>query len=161
MNEQDYEATAQVSASIDMVYDALTTIDGLSAWWTQASGDAGPGGVITFHFGPDSKAVMKVEAAERGTGVRWLTTECMLEDWVGTSQHWELRALPDGGTEIHFRHAGLTPKLPCYGQCKSGWDHYVPSLATYVETGTGNPNGSPADLERREARSRAAAAGAA
>lgn len=161
MNEQDYTATRRVSASTDAVFDALTTLEGLSAWWATASGDAGEGGEITFHFGPDAKAVMQVEAAERGVGVRWRTTECMLEDWVGTAQTFDLEELPGGGTEIRFRHVGLTPQLACYGLCKSGWDHFVPSLAAYVETGTGNPNGSPADLARRDERASRSAAGAA
>lgn len=158
MND-DYEASVRVTSSMDEVFDALTTLEGLSAWWTPASGDPTAGGMLTFHFGT-ATAVMRVEAAERGVGVRWLTTECMVEDWVGTSQHFDLEALPDGGTEIRFRHVGLTPRLPCYGDCKSGWDHFVPSLAAYLETGTGNPNGSDADLARREARANAATASA-
>jgi uncharacterized protein YndB with AHSA1/START domain len=161
MSEQDYTATARVTASIDTVYEALTTLEGLTSWWTPATGDAGQGGTITFHFGPEAKAVMQVEAADPATGVRWLNTECIVADWVGTRQSFALKALPDGGTEIRFQHHGLTPKLPCYGDCKNGWDHFVPSLAAYVETGTGSPNGSPADLARREARANRAAAGAA
>ncbi len=160
-SDQDYSATVRVAASPDEVFAALTTVDGLSAWWTTATGDATAGGTITFHFGPESTAVMRVEEAERGRGVRWLTTECMLEDWVGTSQTFELEALADGGTQIRFRHSGLTPRLACYADCKSGWDHFVPSLATYVDTGLGNPSGSPADLARREVRAKQAAAGAA
>ncbi len=161
MNDQDYRANLRVSASVDEVFDALTSLEGLSAWWAPATGDATAGGLLTFHFGPASKAVMRVEAADRLVGVRWVTTECMIEDWVGTIQQFDLEALPDGGTEIRFRHAGLTPQLPCYADCKSGWDHFVPSLAAYVETGSGNPTGSAADLERRKARAYRPAAGAA
>jgi uncharacterized protein YndB with AHSA1/START domain len=161
MGEQDYTATVRVTAPAAEVFAALTTLEGLSAWWTTATGDAGAGGTITFHFGPDSNAVMDVEVADPETGVRWRTTECMLEDWVGTTQTFDLAALPGGGTEIRFRHHGLNPSLECYGQCKSGWDHFVPSLAAYVETGAGNPNGSPADVARREARANGVGAGAA
>jgi uncharacterized protein YndB with AHSA1/START domain len=35
------------------VYDTLTTLDGLSGWWTeQTSGNTDVGGVIEFRFGP-------------------------------------------------------------------------------------------------------------
>ena len=35
----------------EKVYDALTTIDGLSGWWTRdTTGDAGLGGVVAFRF---------------------------------------------------------------------------------------------------------------
>ena len=33
--------------------------------------------------------------------------------------------------------------------CTRGWDHYLPSLRDYVETGRGNPRGSDGDQARR------------
>ncbi|HWA65554.1 MAG TPA: SRPBCC domain-containing protein [Mycobacteriales bacterium] len=159
--ESDYEARIVTAVSADEVYDALTTLEGLSAWWTPATGDATAGGEITFHFSETAKAVMRVDDAQRGIGVRWTTIACMVEDWVGTTQHFQIEALPGGGAEIRFRHEGLTPKLECYADCKNGWDHFIPSLRSYLDTGTGNPTGSPADLARREARANASAVGAA
>ena len=36
----------------DQVYDALTTIDGLAAWWTtDTTGDPGPAARSQFRFG--------------------------------------------------------------------------------------------------------------
>jgi uncharacterized protein YndB with AHSA1/START domain len=161
MSEQDYEATVRVSASVDEVFDALTTLEGLSSWWTPATGQATAGGELTFTFGPQATAVMRVDMAERGVGVRWTNTECVVEDWVGTEQDFAIDALSDGGTEIRFRHIGLTPQLECYGDCESGWNHFVASLAAYVETGTGYPNGSPQDAARREEYASRVAAGVA
>src|ERR1700758_2881925 len=44
------------------VYHALTTVEGLSGWWTQASGEpAKAGGEITLSFG---KSAMKMTVAE-------------------------------------------------------------------------------------------------
>jgi hypothetical protein len=77
----------------------------------------------------------------------------MMEDWVGTSIHFDLTPPASGGTDLDFRHVGLTPRLECFHDCKSGWDHFNPtSLRDYVETGAGHPNGSAADLARREVR---------
>lgn len=159
--DQDYQARIVTSSSPDSVFEALTSLDSLSAWWTTATGDATAGGEIVFSFGPDSEAVMHVDAAERGVGVRWTTTACMLDDWVGTSQQFELEPLPGGGTAINFRHIGLTPRLECFADCKNGWDHYIPSLQAFLETGTGHPNGSAADAARRAQRAARTAAGAA
>jgi uncharacterized protein YndB with AHSA1/START domain len=150
--DQDYESRLTLNASADAVFEALTTIEGLAGWWTSVAGDGLTGGELTFSFGPASQAVMRVDAAERGVGVRWTNVACMVEDWVGTTLHFEFEALPAGGTVLRFRHAGLTPRLACYTDCKSGWDHFIPSLRAYVETGTGNPNQSEADLARREVR---------
>ncbi|HWB67593.1 MAG TPA: SRPBCC domain-containing protein [Mycobacteriales bacterium] len=160
-NYEDYQTRIVTTASPDVVFDALTTVDGLSAWWTSAAGDGTTGGELTFSFASTAQAVMRVDQADRQAGVHWTTTDCMMADWVGTSQHFELAPLPDGGTEVRFRHEGLTPRLECYGECKSGWDHFIPSLRAYLDTGVGDPNGSPADLARREAREKQLAAGTA
>jgi uncharacterized protein YndB with AHSA1/START domain len=148
--DQDYESQLTLAASADVVFDALTTTDGLAAWWTPVTGNGLTGGELTFSFGPVAEAVMRVDSAERGVGVRWTSTACVQEDWVGTTLHFDIRAMPDAVTELHFRHAGLTPRLECFSDCKSGWDHFIPSLRAYVETGSGNPNRSEADLARRE-----------
>jgi uncharacterized protein YndB with AHSA1/START domain len=148
----DYQAHLILNAPVDRVFDALTTTDGLAAWWVPVTGDGLSGGELAFTFGPTAVARMRVDVAERASGVQWTNLACHLEDWVGTTIHFDLEAAPEGGCELRFRHAGLTPKLECYGDCKSGWDHYVTSLQAYVETGVGNPTGSAADVARREAR---------
>jgi uncharacterized protein YndB with AHSA1/START domain len=148
--DQDYQSRLMLAASADAVFDALTTVEGLAAWWTPVTGDGLAGGLLTFSFGPASQAVMRVDAAERGAGVRWTNLACQVEDWVGTTLHFDIEATPEGGTELRFRHAGLTPRLECFSDCESGWDHFIPSLRAYVETGAGNPNQSAADLARRE-----------
>jgi uncharacterized protein YndB with AHSA1/START domain len=151
---QDYESRMTIRASTDAVFDALTTLEGLAAWWTPVTGDGLTGGELTFSFSPEARAVMRVDAAERGVGVRWTSLACVVEDWVGTTVHFDFEATPAGGTKLRFRHAGLTPRLECFSDCKSGWDHFIPSLRAYVETGTGNPNQSEADLACREVRAK-------
>jgi uncharacterized protein YndB with AHSA1/START domain len=152
--DQDYESQQVIAASPDAVFDALTTLSGLAGWWTSVSGAGLTGGVLTFSFGPEAYAEMRVDAAERGVGVRWTCTGCHFEDWIGTRVRFDLEAGADGGTELSFRHVGLTPRLECFSDCRSGWDHFIPSLRDYVETGAGSPNQSAADLARREARAR-------
>jgi len=152
MND-DYQVRLTLQASPDYVFDALTTVEALGQWWTPVEGSGLADGELTFTFGPGSTAVMRVDAAERGVGVVWTNVACMLDDWVGTSVHFDLTPTQSGGTDLDFRHAGLTPRLECFNDCKSGWDHFIPtSLRDYVETGTGHPNGSDADLARREVR---------
>jgi uncharacterized protein YndB with AHSA1/START domain len=154
MNEQDYAKQLTLNASADTVFDALTTTEGLAGWWTPVNGDGLAGGELTFMFGPGAEAVMRVDAAERGVGVHWTNTACHVEDWVGTRVHFDLSPTAAGRTELRFRHEGLTPKLECFADCQNGWDHFVTSLAAYVETGAGHPNRSEADLARRDARAR-------
>jgi hypothetical protein len=150
--DQDYHSQLTLTAAADAVFDALTTTEGLGSWWTPVTGNGLAGGELTFTFAPQAWVTMRVDAAERGVGVRWTTLSCHFEDWVGTTMDFDIEALPAGGTELRFRHRGLTPRLECFSDCKSGWDHFIPSLGAYVETGTGHPNQSEADRARRELR---------
>jgi uncharacterized protein YndB with AHSA1/START domain len=154
--DRDDEAQLTLAASPGDVFDALTTLAGLAAWWAPVSGDGRAGGELTFSFTVGAAAVMRVDEAEADAAaaarVRWTVLACHLEDWVGTTVHFDLDGLPTGGTELRFRHAGLTPRLECFSDCKNGWDHFIPSLRAYVELGTGEPFMSDADVARREAR---------
>jgi hypothetical protein len=150
--DQDYTSQVTLAASADVVFDALTTVEGLTGWWAPVTGNGLTGGELTFTFGPGAQAVMRVDAAERGVGVRWTPLSCVLEDWVGTTLRFDISPAEAGATDLRFCHAGLA-QLECFDECKTSWDHFiVASLVAYVETGTGHPNGSAADLTRREAR---------
>ena len=59
-------------------------------------------------------------------------------EWAGTTIVFEL-APADGGSELRFRHVGLTPQLECFDMCHEGWTHYLASLVAYVDTGEGHP----------------------
>jgi uncharacterized protein YndB with AHSA1/START domain len=151
MANDDYEMTIHVNAGPDAVFDALTTVEGLTAWWTAASGSGDTGGTLTFSMNASDPCVMHVDEAIRPTSVRWTVTECNFEpDWVGTRPTFTIAAAADGGSEMHFEHVGLTPDLECIEVCRRGWDHFIPSLRDHVERGEGSPNGSPGDAARRE-----------
>ncbi|MGO4690592.1 SRPBCC family protein [Glaciibacter sp. 2TAF33] len=91
-------------SSAQMVYDALTTIDGLSGWWaTDTSGSVEVGGVIEFRFGPGGfdMQVLEVEPGER---VLWQVVDGPAE-WIGTTVNWQITQ--DGDyTIVMFSHQG-------------------------------------------------------
>ena len=37
--DQDYQSRVTLTASPDVVFEALTTTEGLAAWWTPVTGD--------------------------------------------------------------------------------------------------------------------------
>ena len=55
------------SSTLDDVYAAITTLDGLSGWWaSDTQGDTAVGGVLQFHFelgGIDMKVVERKHSA--------------------------------------------------------------------------------------------------
>ncbi|MEV4596590.1 SRPBCC domain-containing protein [Amycolatopsis sp. NPDC049253] len=145
----DYQRTLSVDAAPGTVFDALTTVAGLGAWWTRVTGSGDAGGELRFFFSHPDPCVMRVDEATRPSVVRWTVTSCdFLPDWVGTRPAFTLVPV-DGTTELRFRHHGLTAQLDCIDMCTSGWNHFTESLRAYAESGVGMPSGSPADLARR------------
>jgi len=151
----DYQKTLRVQAAPEVLFDALTTAAGLTAWWTPAVGSGDTGGELRFFMSAPDPLLVRVDEATRPTSVQWTVTECSFEpDWVGTRPTFTITAV-EGGTshrevsELEFRHHGLTNELDCIEMCTQGWDHYLASLRDYVETGRGNPRGSDEDLARR------------
>ena len=57
---------------------------------------------------------------------------------LGTTVAFDI--VPSGsGTELRFRHAGLTPQLECWDDCFAAWTHFMVSIETFAQTGTGTP----------------------
>jgi uncharacterized protein YndB with AHSA1/START domain len=133
-----------VDSSPDKVYDALTTIEGLSGWWASDTkgSPATVGGVIEFRFGPGGfdMQVVELEPAER---VVWQVVDGPAE-WVGTTVNWELNQ--DGEYAIVlFGHNGWREPVEFMHHCSTKWAVFLLSLKSFLETGTGNPD--PRDIK--------------
>ncbi len=145
----DYQKTIRVQATHGALFEALTTVRGLSAWWTDAAGSGATGGELRFSFGSGT-CVVQVDEATPTTLVRWTVTECAFEpDWVRTRPTFTITPVDGDMCELQFRHGGLTAELDCIDECTRGWDHFIVSLRNYVETGRGMPRGSSEDDARR------------
>ena len=137
--------TLVMEASAAAVFDALTTRAGLRGWWTtRVKGRGREGGELRFEFdGLDEHITMRVEHAARPTSVTWTCVEhTELDEWAGTTISFALAPSGADRCELRFHHAGLTPKLACFDDCKAGWDHFLASLVGYVERGEGEPFGA-------------------
>ena len=125
------------SASPDDVYEALTTIEGLSAWWTTTTqGDNNIGGVLQFRFGNggfDMK-VLELDSAKR---VLWQVVDGP-EEWIGTKISFDLRREGDW-TIVLFKHAGWKEPVEFMHHCSTKWAVFLLSLKSLLETGNGAP----------------------
>jgi uncharacterized protein YndB with AHSA1/START domain len=124
------------------VYDAITTLDGLSGWWTEkTTGSTETGGVIEFRF-PPGGFDMKVIDQKPGEHVTWEVVDGP-EEWVGTTVDWRFRQ--DGDmTMVLFAHRGWREPVEFMHHCSTKWATFLISLKHLVETGVGAP--SPRDL---------------
>ena len=131
-------------ASLDDVYDALATIDGLARWWTEDTrGDSEVGGVIEFRFDAGT-IVMRVLELEPARRVRWQGAEGGPDEWLGTTITFDLEQ--DGDFVIvMFRHADWREPVPFMHHCTTKWGVFLQSLKLLLETGTGAP--APHDVQ--------------
>ena len=100
--------------------------------------------MLSTSFGEHGANTMRV--VESGaTRVVWevITSEGIkptghTQEWRGTTMEFDI--VPAGtGTELRFRHAGLTPRLECWNDCFAGGTHFMASIQALAETGTGTP----------------------
>jgi uncharacterized protein YndB with AHSA1/START domain len=136
----DYRALLTVDAGADATFTAISTVEGIRHWWTELTeGSAEPGGTLRFEFSRPVK-IMLVDDAVRPGLIRWtVLDESTKPEWVGTILRFDLTPTAGGGTEVRFAHVGLVPEFECWEVCSAGWDYVLRSLASYVETGVGQP----------------------
>jgi uncharacterized protein YndB with AHSA1/START domain len=127
-----------ITAPQDAVYRALTTPEGLAAWWTDDTrGDGDPGGVLKFRFGEAGGFDIKVLDAQPSERVLWEVIDGP-EEWIGTRISFSLRT--DGDfTIILFAHEGWREPVEFMHHCSTKWATFLMSLKKLVETGTGEP----------------------
>ena len=126
------------TAPPEKVYDALTTRDGLAAWWTtDTQGDAAPGGTIQFRFGDTGGFDMKVLDQRPNERVEWEVTDGPAE-WIGTHVSFNLKQEGDY-TIVLFKHEGWRKPVEFMSHCSTKWATFLMSMKQLVETGTGAP----------------------
>ncbi|WP_243062161.1 SRPBCC domain-containing protein [Humibacter sp. RRB41] len=131
-------------SSRDAAYAALTTLDGLSGWWTRdTTGEPDRvGGVVAFRFlqgGFDMK-VLELLPGER---VLWEVVDGPAE-WMGTTVAFDLHDSEDF-TIVLFAHRGWREEVEFMNHCSTKWATFLVSLKQLLETGVGAP--APDDLQ--------------
>ncbi len=137
----DYRYEMQVDVPLPEILAALTDETVVCAWWTAANGSERHGDDVRLLMGAGELLVdLTVEHTTGTTDVAWAVTACVMEDWVGTKPSFSVQQNDDGTHRVEFCHVGLRPSLPCFDQCRAGWNHFMPSLHQFLETGEGRPN---------------------
>jgi uncharacterized protein YndB with AHSA1/START domain len=143
-----YQQSLLLAAPPAVVYQALTTQQGLRGWWTQdCDAETGVGGSIRFGFGSNATKAVRIEQLVPGREVLWLCTMAQIhvgglkrkDEWVGTQIAFHLSEEGQGQTRLHFEHVGLVPEFECYDLCNQGWQFFMDSLQQYIATGRGTP----------------------
>ena len=130
------------SSSLDAVYHALTTREGLSGWWTtDTRGDGELGSVLHFTFklkegtGNIDMKVLELHPLER---VVWEVVAGP-EEWIGTKVSWDLRQEGEW-IIVLFKHQGWKEAVEFMHHCSTKWAVFLLSLKALLDTGKGSPN---------------------
>jgi uncharacterized protein YndB with AHSA1/START domain len=131
-----------IDATREKVYQTLTTHNGIAGWWTgKVQGGHVEEGTVRFEFdGPGHIIDMRVEELRDPELVVWTClTHNFFPEWSSTKVKFALTAESEESCKLSFEHLGLKPDCECYGDCSRGWDHFLPSLVSFCETGAGSP----------------------
>jgi uncharacterized protein YndB with AHSA1/START domain len=149
-----------IGAPAAVLYTALTSQQGLSAWWTPGT-EATPvvNSIARFPFGSGYFKRMKIVSLQPDNFVQW---ECIegAEEWIGTIISFKLQAgdketllklhpeLSDQisqlknsnhGTVLVFHHDNWRKQTAMFAECNYTWGQFLRSLKDLCEKGTGRP----------------------
>lgn len=138
-----------IRAPAPMVYEAVSTTQGVAGWWTRdTTGEATPEGTVTTRFlHADGSEIgrmdLRMTRLEPHREVRWRFTDGPPE-WIGTEATFTLAQ--DGEmTILVFGHRHWAEPGEFMAHCSMKWAVFLMSLRDLVETGRGRP--APEDVK--------------
>ena len=128
-----------IRSSLDKTYFALTSIDGISSWWTKTEGIANEeGGTFTLIF-RDIRMKMEVEELNKLSLVRW---RCVAGNalWVDTQLIFFLEYDAEHlQTLLKFKHSQWKEEGNLFKHCCTKWGVFMLSLKDFLEKNEGKP----------------------
>ncbi|MFC2085706.1 SRPBCC domain-containing protein [Bacteroidota bacterium] len=123
-----------VFAPIEKVFEAVTTPDGINAWWSlTCDGKATPGSFYDLDFGDGYRWRARVVLAKANTEFE-LEMTVADDDWLGTHIGFILSS-GENRTNVSFRHRGWRHESTHYRTSSFCWAMYLRLLKRYVELG--------------------------
>lgn len=125
-----------IKASLNNVFKAISSIEGVSRWWAPATGGCDVGDTLIFHF--DEHAVtMQIMESVDNQRVVWKN----IDDegpWKNTHFTFDLQQDNDQ-VLVNFTHADWKKVTELFTHCSTKWAVFLLSLKDYIEAGTGKP----------------------
>jgi uncharacterized protein YndB with AHSA1/START domain len=129
----DIQHCLQINAPVKEVYHAVSTPEGLDAWWTlQCVGKPEGNAHYRLYFGPGYD--WKAEVSQCSTSCFELTLYSDDPEWNGTKVTFELSETSKG-TKLDFTHSGWPDTSEHYRISSYCWAVYLRLLKRFVEKG--------------------------
>lgn len=128
----------------EKIYQALTTKQGLSSWWTtDVKVDQKIGSTSEFGFyGHKAIHYMKITNLKPSSEVEWMCEKSPIEEWNQTKINFTIKDVDPKNPfapNLRFVQSGLK-STDNYGPINYNWAKFLTSLKNFVETGKGDPN---------------------
>lgn len=129
-----------LQASPARIFEAITTRDGITSWWTDDATAADKvGAVAEFGFFNHSMIFrMRVDELAPAARARW-TCVGGPDEWMGTQVLFEISPAASGATHLRFTHSGWRAEDGMYPSATSTWAQIMPHLKAYLEGKPGGP----------------------
>lgn len=124
----------------ESVFPAITSVDGLSSWWTTDVGadGVGLGSLFRFAFRGPFAPELRITEFEPPALVTWEGVRGH-DAWGATTIRFRLDQV-DAGTRVHFWHRmGPERSEEAVASANFTWGYYLDSLRLVCETGHGKP----------------------
>jgi uncharacterized protein YndB with AHSA1/START domain len=148
-----------IGASAEKIYKAISSEEGLSAWWTpNTTAKEEVNSIASFPFGNGYNKEMKITDLKPSELIKW---NCIKGDaeWVGTNISFTLissnkknllntnpeilgqieQQSNEEGTMLIFHHDEWQDYTPMFAECSYTWGQFLRSLKLLCETGKGRP----------------------
>ena len=123
-----------IKAPVNQVYAAVSTPQGLDAWWTKrSSGEPVEGADFTLWFGPEYDWRARVTSAVFPSTFELQMTEAD-PDWLGTRVGFRFEARA-AMTQVRFYHTGWPEANEHYRTSCHCWALYLRILRRHLEFG--------------------------
>lgn len=133
-----------IQSAVSRVFQAVSTPEGLDAWWTlKSTGRPVPGTEFQLWFGPEYDWRAQVSRCEPNTEFEFLITRSM-PDWDQTRVGFHL-VEQGGATQVHFHHRGWKQATDHFRVTAFCWAMYLRLLRRYLEHGEIVPYGRRLD----------------
>jgi uncharacterized protein YndB with AHSA1/START domain len=130
----------RIRSTAAMAYAALTEQAGYRGWWNKVAevpSDVGGEAKLLFDKAGSPVAMRyRIDAMTPNEQVKWTCIAHDMPSWIGTTLTWSIKSADDG-VLVALDHAGWQTEPP--EPVIQGWRHFLASLKSYLETGTGQP----------------------
>ena len=129
-----------IEATPENVFHALTSPDGIAGWWSNhVTTEPQVGSLTEVRFENGGVFKMEITDLEVGKKVQWSVRHSP-HSWEGSTITWDLAPISKG-TKLLFGQHNLFVGDTNYSieDTRAGWEYFLLSLKSYLETGTGTP----------------------